>query len=139
MIELQVRAPATATWVPGLRHVVAHALRIHGLGEGGLSPDVALAVTEACSNTVRHAYPTGPGEITLEMHLASDTLTIVISDEGVGLDAETPNAGAGFGLTLIRALSEASIHSQPGRTRLEMRFPLTRGAAVNAEASSRVI
>ena len=121
-IEIQLRTPATALWVPGLRRIVTHALRIHDLGSGHLAGNVALAVTEACSNTVRHAYPTGPGDILLELDITDDAVTATVTDHGVGIHAATADPGAGFGLRLIHATSDTTIHSEPGHTRIEMRF-----------------
>jgi hypothetical protein len=86
---------------------------------------VALAVTEACSNAIRHAYPTGPGDILLDFDITNNAVIAIVSDQGVGIDAGTVDPGAGFGLRLIRAVSDTAIKSEPGHTRVEMRFART--------------
>lgn len=95
------------------------------MGSGDLAGQVALAVTEACSNAIRHAYPSGPGDILLDLDITDDAVVAVVSDQGVGIDAATVDPGAGFGLRLIRAVSDTVIQSAPGRTRVEMRFART--------------
>lgn len=48
--------------------------------------DLKLALTEACTNSVRHAYPGGEGtvEITYEIH--SDRLVVEVTDAGEGFE-----------------------------------------------------
>jgi anti-sigma regulatory factor (Ser/Thr protein kinase) len=36
-----------------------------------------LAVTEVCSNAVRYAYPTGPGDILLEVDITGDAVIAI--------------------------------------------------------------
>jgi anti-sigma regulatory factor (Ser/Thr protein kinase) len=87
-------------------------------------------VTEACSNTVRHAYPDQPGTIDMEMALPqSHTLEVVVVDAGVGVDARTADPGAGFGLKLMETFSRLTVRSDGRGTRVEMQFPCqARGA-----------
>jgi anti-sigma regulatory factor (Ser/Thr protein kinase) len=102
----------------------------------GLSADVQervrLAVTEACTNCVLHAYDGKSAHSTyrLEAHMAAEALVVVVQDWGAGLegDGNTPEAaklsGLGQGLKLIRAAATAvDIASAVGRgTRIEMLF-----------------
>ena len=46
--------------------------------------DIALAVTEACANVVRHAYPDGDGEVEVEAALLDGDLVVCVSDAGWG-------------------------------------------------------
>ena len=52
--------------------------------------DIKLAVGEACTNAVEHAYGEDeePGAIHMSCHVHSDRLVIVISDQGVGFAGE---------------------------------------------------
>ena len=81
--------------------------------------DLKLAVTEACSNSIRHAYEHG-GDVSIRYELGGDRLAIEVVDDGRGFepDADAPgplelDAGApgpleldedGMGLAIIRAL-----------------------------------
>jgi anti-sigma regulatory factor (Ser/Thr protein kinase) len=69
-----------------------------------------MAVTEACTNVVVHAYDEDAGMLEVEM-LADETgLTIVVRDHGAGIQPRPARAeppALGLGLPLIAALSDA--------------------------------
>ena len=77
--------------------------------------DLKLALTEACTNSVRHAYADGEGmvEITYELH--ADKLVVEVSDAGEGfeppasgrvlLDGEALAEG-GLGIAIIEAVAD---------------------------------
>jgi anti-sigma regulatory factor (Ser/Thr protein kinase) len=69
--------------------------------------DVKIAVSEACSNVVVHAYPDGNGAITLRLALDDDRVVVEVADQGVGIAPRLHDrsAGLGLGLPLIAALS----------------------------------
>ena len=88
--------------VPKLRRALLAAIQ----GRGFPEMDVGLAVTEALSNVVRHAYPNGEGPVTLTAEASPSTLVVVVADEGVGarsLELKR-TAGPGVGLRLIHEL-----------------------------------
>lgn len=73
--------------------------------------DMKMAVTEACTNVVVHAYE---DEGVLEVELAAEEtgLTIVVRDHGSGIQPRPARTSAeppalGLGLPLIAALSDA--------------------------------
>jgi anti-sigma regulatory factor (Ser/Thr protein kinase) len=71
--------------------------------------DMKMAVTEACTNVVVHAYDQ-EGMLEVEMLAAEDGLTIVVRDHGSGIQPRPARSGApalGLGLPLIAALSDA--------------------------------
>jgi serine/threonine-protein kinase RsbW len=71
--------------------------------------DMKMAVTEACTNVVVHAYA-DDGMLEVEMLAGEDGLTIVVRDHGTGIQPRPARAGApalGLGLPLIAALSDA--------------------------------
>jgi serine/threonine-protein kinase RsbW len=71
--------------------------------------DMKMAVTEACTNVVVHAYD-DEGMLEVEMLAGEDGLTIVVRDHGAGIHPRPARAGApalGLGLPLIAALSDA--------------------------------
>ena len=77
--------------------------------------DLKLALTEACTNSVRHAYGEGAGLVHIVYELHSDKLVVEVSDSGEGFDPPT-DAGAeldtdelaegGLGIAIIQALSD---------------------------------
>ena len=60
----------------------------------GVVEDVRLAVTEACTNVVRHAYEEGEGAIDVVVRPRAETLEVVISDEGRGMGPSPDTRGA---------------------------------------------
>lgn len=79
---------------------------------GDTVADLKLALTEACSNSVRHAYPGGEGVVEIVYELSEDRLAIEVADDGAGFELE-PSKGeeadlseGGLGLAIIRSLSD---------------------------------
>jgi serine/threonine-protein kinase RsbW len=96
-----------------------------------LADDVRLAVAEACSNGVLHAYEAGDRErcamFALEARVEGDSLLVVVRDSGSGvLRPRSSRAGFGVGLGLVRqTASSVEVLARPGRgTRVAMRFAL---------------
>ena len=73
-----------------------------------LLADLKLAVTEACGNCVRHAYPDRSGDVAVAYTLRVDAIEMVVEDQGIGLGpgpTEPPASGeSGMGMSIIRAL-----------------------------------
>jgi serine/threonine-protein kinase RsbW len=98
---------------------------------------IRLAVTEACTNAVVHAYVGAePGTLTVSAELLDDdeprTLRIVVTDDGRGIVPRLDSPGIGFGLPIIAQVAEAfelrSAHGTGG-TEVCMRFSLSAVAA----------
>ena len=95
-----------------------------------------LAVSEAVTNAVRHAYPLDPGEIRVRALAGQDVLEVVVSDDGSGVHRDrADDGGLGFGLALICELSDQMTLAprSDGGTDVRMRFSLPEsgsGAAV---------
>ena len=70
--------------------------------------DVALAVTEACSNVVAHAYvdAAAPGPLIVESYRTDDEFVVVVSDEGTGIAPRANSPGMGLGLPLMARLTK---------------------------------
>jgi serine/threonine-protein kinase RsbW len=76
--------------------------------------DLKLALTEACTNSVRHAYANGrEGNVEIVYELQADRLVIEVGDEGAGFEpVDDGNGGnheleeGGLGIEIIRALAD---------------------------------
>lgn len=125
---LALRLPAVATSPGRIRAELCAFARANG-ATGALVDDVALAVTEAAANVVRHAYPDrDDGMIFVAADCEDGTLEVVISDDGAGFGGAEPAEGLGAGLRLIAA-SAASFGiaaRDPSGVEVWMRFLLPR-------------
>ena len=104
--DLVLSLPARAENVAVVRHAFG------GLGEAldvpeQLLSDIKLAVTDACTNVVIHAYPDGEGPMEVRAALGEDELSIVVRDEGRGVVPRADSPGLGLGLPLIATLTES--------------------------------
>ena len=104
--------PAKAEYIALGRLAVTGLLRPRAV-EPEVIADVKLALTEACSNSIRHAYANGgEGEVEIRYELADSSLVVEVSDAGGGFDPARlePEVGAldegGLGIAIIRALAD---------------------------------
>ena len=69
--------------------------------------DVALAVSEALSNVVMHAYVDrdGPGPMRIRAAPSDHGLLVEVEDDGVGIRPRLDSPGGGMGLALIASLA----------------------------------
>jgi anti-sigma regulatory factor (Ser/Thr protein kinase) len=119
--------PAHPHSIALLRHAVA-GLALDGGASERQCEDIALGVSEAVSNVVRHAYAgrDRTGAVALEATIVDGSLIVVISDDGHGMSA-TGNGGAmGLGLHLIERVAErCELHDgDPIGVRLRMSFAI---------------
>ncbi len=126
--DMELALPARATNIAVVRHAFGALGEAFAVDEEILS-NIRLAVTEACTNVVVHAYPDdheGPLEVTATM-LDEDRLEVVVRDEGPGIGPRADSPGLGLGLPLIVSLTE-SVQLGRGaddRTEVRMTFPLS--------------
>jgi len=123
--------PAVAEAVPLARHVLTEVAAAAGAG-GERLEEIRLAVSEALTNAVVHAYrgdDTGHFHVTAAV--ASGELWVLISDDGRGLHAWNDSRGLGIGLSLISGLSDdfAIVTRASGGTEVQMRFDLSQSPA----------
>ncbi len=97
--------------------------------------DMKLALTEACSNSIRHAYDDGrDGPVEIRYELAAHRLAVEVSDDGGGFDPEILEIETaeldegGLGIAIIRALADdLSIGPRSGGTGSCLRFTKSLG------------
>jgi anti-sigma regulatory factor (Ser/Thr protein kinase) len=128
-VEIEIAAAA-----PGVP-LVRHALRglLSGLEvDDDVIADIALAVTEACTNAVVHAYAgrDGEGKIRVTAAHANGSLAVTVRDHGNGMSPRVDTPGLGVGLPVIAAIAQSVEIGTPrdGGTEVRMRFALA-GAA----------
>ncbi len=112
---VRLTIPAKAEYITLVR------LALSGLSQSRQLPDetlgdLKLAVTEACSNSVRHAYREGrEGSVEVVYELHADRLVVEVSDEGEGftvserepeLEADGALPEGGLGIAIIRELAD---------------------------------
>ena len=123
--DVRLTLPARPENVAVVRHVLGAFAEALQLPDPAIE-DMRLAVTEACTNVVRHAYADGePGPVEILIRPEDgDTLLVVVSDAGRGLGPSADSSGPGLGLPLIAALSQSfEIEQVPDNgARLRMAF-----------------
>jgi serine/threonine-protein kinase RsbW len=121
--DVRLTLPATPENIRVVRHVLgtlAHAF--------GMSPEVCedlrLAVTEACTNVVRHAYGGTAGRMEIIARPSAEALEVIVADRGSGLGTSKDTLGPGYGLGLIETLADRFEidHASGEGSRLQMWF-----------------
>jgi anti-sigma regulatory factor (Ser/Thr protein kinase) len=88
---------------------------------------IRLAVSEAATNVVKHAYRGEHGMLHLTASLTGPELVVLIADDGCGLHTPTTEPGLGWGLALISecgrdfAISERAGGGTEARIRFQLR------------------
>jgi serine/threonine-protein kinase RsbW len=129
MRTVRLRVPARAEYVALARLALSGLANIVTLPEELLA-DLKLALTEAVSNSVRHAYAGGSGFVSIAYELRSNALAVEVVDDGKGFDPDRPPAlegeeltEGGLGIAIIRTIAdEFELHSQPGVRGSRLRF-----------------
>lgn len=124
--DVELLLHARAENVAIVRHALGALGEVLEVDEQKLS-DIRLAVTEACTNVVVHAYPDGQeGPLEVLATLLGDELLVVVRDEGQGIAPRPDSPGLGLGLPLIASLAESVQlgHDAQERTEVRMTFSL---------------
>jgi serine/threonine-protein kinase RsbW len=127
---LHLRLDARADSVPIARAAIARVCTELGL-TADITDRVQLAVCEACTNVVQHAYGDPEGN-TYSVDAAVDrgALLVVVRDTGRGISSpadatEAPSLGLGLQMIARLAIS-TDVAALPGYgTRVAMRFSVT--------------
>jgi serine/threonine-protein kinase RsbW len=111
--SVRLTIPAKAEYITLGRLALTAIARVRPLSDETLS-DLKLALTEACTNSVRHAYEEGRGgTVEIVYQLEPDRLVVEVADDGEGfepslLDESTNGelSEGGLGIAIIRAVSD---------------------------------
>ena len=124
--------PSTASWVapalpacvgPLRRRLAAFATT--QIDSATLVGDLRLAVSEAITNAVIHAYRDRdrPGMVTAAIDIAAGRVEVIVTDGGVGMSPRPDSPGAGLGLALMAAAcNDVSIRAGAGGKGTEVRL-----------------
>ena len=127
---VRLTIPARAEYITLCRLALTGIARVRALSDEVLA-DLKLALTEAASNSVRHAYSghDHAGVVEISYLLLPDRLVIEVTDDGEGFDpAEERGAPeelseGGLGIAIIKAIAdEVEIGKQPGGRGSRLRF-----------------
>ena len=126
---VRLTIPAKPEYITLSRLALAGLSRIRSFSDETLA-DLKLALTEACSNSVRHAYDDGEGHVDISFELRDDRLIVEVADDGTGFE---PDEGAksdddvlsegGLGIAIIRSIAdEVEIEGGPNGKGSRLRF-----------------
>lgn len=110
-----------------VREFISEAARRHGFDEETVNK-IALAVDEACTNVIKHAYKYATDKnIEIRISTNKSSFEVTISDDGIAFSAEaipTPDMGqylreyrrGGLGMYLMRSLMDkVEYTARPGK------------------------
>ena len=110
---VRLTIPAKAEYITLSRLALAGLSRVRAFSDETLA-DLKLALTEACSNSVRHAYGDGEGHVDISFDLRDDRLIVEVVDDGTGFQpdvagvdgAEEELTEGGLGIAIIRSIAD---------------------------------
>ena len=128
--SVRLRIPAKAEYVTLCRLALTGLAQLRAMDAATIA-DIKLALTEAVSNSVRHAYDhDADGHVDIRYDLHPGRLDIEVVDDGAGFDPdETPAfegeelSEGGLGIAIIKTIAdEFEIESQLGVRGSRLRF-----------------
>jgi serine/threonine-protein kinase RsbW len=127
---VRLRIPAKPEYIALCRLALTGLAQARALDSDTVA-DLKLALTEAVSNSVRHAYGTpGEGQVDIRYELSAERICVDVIDDGDGFDPdETPTfdgeelSEGGLGIAIIRTIADdVQIESRPGVRGSRLRF-----------------
>jgi serine/threonine-protein kinase RsbW len=126
---VRLTIPAKAEYITLCRLALTGLARVRPFPEEALA-DLKLALTEAASNSIRHAYGSEEdGHVQIAYELGPDRITIEVVDDGEGFDPAAEGEGGGelneggLGIAIIRSIAdEFELDSSPGSRGSRLRF-----------------
>ena len=110
--SVRLSIPAKAEYITLGRLALTAIARVRPVSDETLG-DLKLALTEACTNSVRHAYRKGRGgTVEIVYQLEPDRLVVEVTDDGEGFEPAAAEGGngelseGGLGIAIIRAIAD---------------------------------
>jgi anti-sigma regulatory factor (Ser/Thr protein kinase) len=123
-VSFEATYPSTPSGVGAMRRDVAAFADRAGMGDDGVG-DVQLAVSEAATNAVVHAYRQSEGHLRVHARIEATELIVVVVDSGSGLAPRPDSPGLGLGMPLMASVTTRfSVVSQGSGTEVHMAFAL---------------
>jgi serine/threonine-protein kinase RsbW len=128
--SVHLRIPAKAEYITLCRLALSGLAQLRSIPDDTMA-DLKLALTEAVSNSVRHAYgEDGEGHVDVTYELRPDAIRIEVIDDGEGFDPEeTPSfegeelSEGGLGIAIIKTIAdEFELDSSLGARGSRLRF-----------------
>lgn len=128
--SVRLTIPARAEYITLGRLALTAIAGVRPLSDETLH-DLKLALTEACTNSVKHAYGAdGVGSVDIVYELLADRLAVEVGDAGAGFDPGLAQANGddeleegGLGIAIIRSIADEFVLTRgPGGRGSRLRF-----------------
>ncbi len=118
--EVKLELPSDPRSIKRARDAVAELAERAGVPVS----DVKLAVSEAVSNSITHAFrDRDAGTISVRARTEGDKLIVVVADDGSGMRPNVNSPGLGFGISLITKMAgDVRFDSSPAGLTVSMSF-----------------
>ena len=128
-VAVRLSIPAKPEYISLGRLALTGLSRLRAFPDDVLA-DLKLALTEACTNSVRHAYDGGEGMVEILYELHDDRLVVEVMDTGEGFEPEDAVAAddsdelveGGLGIAIIQALADEFELARPNGGGSRLRF-----------------
>jgi len=127
-VAIRLCIPAKPEYISLGRLALIGLSRLRSFPEDVLA-DLKLALTEACTNSVRHAYDGGEGMVEIRYELHPDRLVVEVTDTGEGFDHDAVEheesdelSEGGLGIAIIQALADELEIGRPNGGGSRLRF-----------------
>jgi anti-sigma regulatory factor (Ser/Thr protein kinase) len=123
-VSFEATFPATPSGVGAMRREVAAFAGRAGMDADDVA-DVSLAVSEAATNAVVHAYRASAGHLHVRSHVDGTELIVVVYDTGSGMAPRADSPGLGLGMPLMASVTTRfNVVSRGAGTEVHMAFAL---------------
>ena len=129
MSRAEISVPATLTSIRSVRNWVAR-IAVEEGADSQLASDIKLCVDEAVTNAIAHGYDEDSGRVEVSVESDGRELTVLVRDEGKGVDQFGQEGELGFGLKIIDRLTRRYMVSSAPALGTEVRMifaPSSRG------------
>jgi anti-sigma regulatory factor (Ser/Thr protein kinase) len=121
-VQLRLTLPADPRVLADMRRTLRRWLRVRGAGDQDIL-EITLAVSEACTNAVEHAYSPVPAQFSVDACTENGDVRIVVRDTGQWRSPRGTNRGRGLKI-IESAMDEVTVEAAPSGTEIVMKRQL---------------